>query len=262
MRRPEAYRGAQAIAAAGAKSPFGRVLLLLFLVLAGAGAFAVPQQTFAQGQSTGTTQAPMDAGRRATPQGAVPEKNQEVRDENDEYRHSAVVVKLGSVLGMGPEAAATVFTVFNFLVLVAGVGFVLLKVLPKALRDRSTRIQKRLVEARTATEEANARLSAVESRLAKLDGQIADMRAEAEVASAREAQRQRESVEEEKGKIVAAAEAEIQAATALARRQIQQHAAELAIEHAARKLRITAETDRALIGNFARQLSGEKGGQN
>lgn len=219
----------------------------------------------AQGQSTSTastatSKAPTDAGRKATPEGAVPEKKQEVRDENDEYLHSAMVVKLGGMLGMGPAAAATAFTVFNFIILVAGIAVAVVKIVPKAMRDRSTRIQRQLVEARTATEEANTRLSAVEGRLSRLDGQIADMRAEAETASAREAQRQREAVEEEKGKILLAAEAEIQAATVMARRQIQQHAAELAIEHAARKLTISAEMDRALIGNFARQLSGEKGG--
>ena len=75
-------------------------------------------------------------------------------------------------------------------------------------------------------------------------------------------ERLRATVEEEKGKILAAAEAEINTATALARRQIQQHAAELAVELAARKLTVSAETDRALIANFARELGGSKGGQN
>lgn len=216
----------------------------------------------AQSQSPTTTKVPADSGRSATPQGAVPEKNQEVRDENDEYRHSPTVVKIGSMLGMGPEAAATAFTVFNFAVLVVGVGVLVVRIVPKAMRERSTRIQKQLVEARTVTEEANTRLNAVESRLSKLDGQIAAMRTEAEAASAREAERLRTSVEEEKSKILAAAEAEINAATATARRQLQQHAAELAIEHAARKLTVSAETDRALIANFARELGSGKGGQN
>jgi transposase len=52
-----------------------------------------------------------------------------------------------------------------------GATHFLMKTLPKAFRKRSTEIQKDLVEARTATEEASARLSSVEERLAKLDSQ-------------------------------------------------------------------------------------------
>jgi F-type H+-transporting ATPase subunit b len=138
------------------------------------------------------------------------------------------------------------------------------KTLPKKFRDRSTEIQKQLVDARTATEEASARLSSVEDRLSKLDGQIAAMRAQAEKDSAHDEERIKASVEDEKQKILAAAEQEITAATALAQRQIQQYAAELAIEQAARKLVVTAETDRLLVQNFARRLTGDdsKKGQN
>jgi F-type H+-transporting ATPase subunit b len=80
------------------------------------------------------------------------------------------------------------------------------------------------------------------------------MRLEAEAEGAREEQRIKASVEDEKKKIVAAAEAEIQNATTLARREIQRYAAELAIEQAARKLVVTAETDRLLVQSFAAKL--------
>ena len=174
--------------------------------------------------------------------------------ETDKYRLSPSVVKFGEALGMEPETAANVFTIFNILILVAGVGYGLLKILPKAFRNRSTAIQKHLVDARTATEEATARLSSVEERLSKLDEQIAAMRAQAEADTARDEQRILASVEEEKNKIVAAAEAEIQSATTSARREIQKYAAELAIEQAARKLVVTAETDRLLVESFANKL--------
>ncbi len=137
------------------------------------------------------------------------------------------------------------------------VGWFLLKTLPKTFRDRNTAIQKHLVDARTATEEANARLNSVEERLSKLDEQIAAMRAQAEKDSASDEQRIKASVEEDKQKILAAAEQEIAAATALAQRQIQQYAAELAIDQAARKLVVSAETDRLLVQSFARRLTGD-----
>jgi F-type H+-transporting ATPase subunit b len=210
----------------------------------------------------GPQQAPANTGEASMPVNSVPEKTQEVKDENDEYRHSPAVQKLGAMVGLNAEQAATAFTVFNFLILAIGVGFVMLKTLPKAFRARTSAIQKQLVDARTATEEASARLNSVEARLSKLDDQIAEMRSHAEADAVKEEQRIRASVEEEKSKILAAAEAEIQSATAAARRDIQQFAAGLAIEQAARKLVVTAETDRLLIENFARHLTGDNGGHN
>jgi F-type H+-transporting ATPase subunit b len=227
---------------------------LLALVLAGVSPIYA--------QAPAHQQAPANSGEASTPVNTVPEKKEEIKDENDEYRHSPTVQKLGSMMGLNAEQAATAFTVFNFLILAIGVGYVLRKTLPKTFRERNSRIQKQLVDARTATEEASARLNSVEARLAKLDDQIAAMRAQAETDSAKEEQRIRASVEEEKSKILAAAEAEIQSATATARRDIQQFAAGLAIEQAARKLVVTAETDRLLIENFARHLTGENGGHN
>ena len=203
-------------------------------------------------------------GEQATPAGTSSQANGEERDENDVYRHSAMVGKMGRMFGMSPAAASTVFEVGNFLLLAIGVGFVLAKVLPKTFRDRSSAIQKHLLEARVATEQANVRLSSVEERLSKLDGQIAGMKAQAEKDVAAEEARLRASVEDERRKILAAADAEIAAASQQAQRQLQGYAAELAIEQAARKLVITAETDRLLVQSFARRLGMDdsKGGQN
>ncbi len=208
--------------------------------------------------------AAVDGGRLSTPEAQSPEKNQQEEDENDAYRHSAAVRALGAKLGMNADQAATAFTITNFIVLAILVGWFLLKTLPKTFRDRSTRIQKHLVDARTATEEASARLSSVEDRLGKLDEQIAAMRAQSEKDSALDEQRIKASVEDEKHKILTAAEQEISAATVHARRQLQQYAAELAIEQAARRLVVTAETDRLLVQGFARRLTSDdsKGGEN
>ena len=203
-------------------------------------------------------------GQASTPEAASPEANKKEVDENDAYRHSAVVKAIGAKLGLNADQAATAFEVFNFVLLALGVGWVLIKMLPKTFRDRNTAIQKHLVDARTATEEATARLSSVEERLSKLDGQIAEMRAQAEKDSAADEQRIKASVEDEKKKILVAAEQEISSATVQAQRQIQQFAAELAIEQAAKKLVVSAETDRLLVQGFARRLAGDdsKEGQN
>ena len=206
-----------------------------------------------------------DAGRqRSSPEAQSEQINKQEVDENDAYLHSASVRKIGAMVGLNAEQAATAFTVLNFLILAVLVGWFLLKTLPKTFRDRTTSIQKNLVDARTATEEASARLRSVEERLSKLDEQIAPLRAQADKDSALDQQRISASIEEDKQKIIATAEQEIAAATALAQRQLQQYAAELAIDQAQRKLVVTAETDRQLVQSFARRLtSGDsKGGKN
>jgi F-type H+-transporting ATPase subunit b len=197
------------------------------------------------------------SGRGSTPEAQSSQTNKQEANENDEFLHSATVRKLGAMIGLNTEQAATAFTVLNFALLAIGIGWFLYKTLPKTFRQRSTAIQKELVDARTATEEASARLSSVEERLSKLDEQIAAMRAQAEKDSAHDEQRIKTSIEEDKQKILAAAEQEIVAATALAHRQIQQYAAELAIDQAAHKLVVTAETDRLLVQSFARRLMGD-----
>jgi F-type H+-transporting ATPase subunit b len=200
----------------------------------------------------------------AASQQSSPESYEKEVDESEVYRRSDMVKKVGSMLGMNPAQAAMAFEVFNFVIMAILVGWVLIRTLPKTFRNRSGVIQKQLVDARAATEEAAARLGGVEARLAKLDEQIAAMRAQAEQDSAHDEQRIKASLEDEKQKILASAEQEIAAATSQARRGLQQFAAELAIEQAAQKLVVTAETDRLLVQAFARRLAGDdsKGGQN
>ena len=47
-------------------------------------------------------------GEQATPAGASSQANQEERDENDVYRHSARVGKMGRMFGMPNQGAAQV----------------------------------------------------------------------------------------------------------------------------------------------------------
>jgi F-type H+-transporting ATPase subunit b len=235
----------------------------VFALLAMAFLLTVPtSQMHALAQEAPASAAASQSG--SEPRSGEAEKREAEKDESDAYRHSATVKAIGAKLGMNPEQAATAFTVTNLLILLALVGWFLLKTLPKTFRGRNDAIQKHVVEARVATEEANARLSKVESRLSKLDEEIATLKAQAEKDAAQESQRIKASVEEEKKHILASAEQEISAATANARRLIQQYAADLAIDQAAKKLVISAETDRLLVQDFARRLTGDVGkeGQN
>jgi F-type H+-transporting ATPase subunit b len=229
----------------------------LFPALLMTAVLLAPVHRAAAQEATPTNPANTGDHLRTTPEANSTEANKKEVDEKDEYLYSPSVRKFGAMLGLNPEQAATTFTIANFLVLALLVGWFLAKSLPKTFRNRTSAIQKGLVDARAATEEANSRLSSVEERLGKLDSQIAELRAQAEKDSAHDHERILASVEEDKQKILASAEQEIASATALARRQIQQYAAELAIDQAARKLVVSAETDRLLVQSFARRLTGD-----
>ena len=56
---------------------------------------------------------------------------------------------MGAKLGMNADQSAVAFEVTNFVLLAIGVGWMVLKMAPKMIRDRNTTIQKELVDART-----------------------------------------------------------------------------------------------------------------
>ena len=188
----------------------------------------------------------------------------EQEDEEYVFKHSAAVRAVGRTFHLSPEAASSWFWGFNFLILAVFVGYFLVTGLPKAFRARRQRIEHQLIEARTATEQANERLRVVEERLGRLDAEIASIREHAERDSAGDEARIKASIEGERKKIVATAEQEISAAGAAAERKLRRFAAELAVERATARLQISEDDDRALVRAFARGLGGDgtHGGQN
>lgn len=175
--------------------------------------------------------------------------------ENDQYRHAPIVQSLARLLHMDVETAARTFEIFNVSVVVLGIVIPLVRIMPRLLRKRSEKIRADIEAARKTTEDANTRLSAVEAKLASLDQEIAKFRAEVEQQIAQDEQRGKAALEEESARIVASAEAEIGVAAAQARRSLRHFAADLAIEQAAKKLVLTAETDRELIAEFVSQAA-------
>ena len=233
---------------------------LRFCALAVLAASLVSVQAVHAQRVEGTTSAPAStstaSGQRAEPSSALnaaePEAKKDAAAELKEP--SAVVKKLGGMMGMSPAAAQTAFNWLNFIVLAAAVLYAMAKSLPKAFRTRTEGIQKHIVDARTATESANARLSAVEARLAKLDDEIAAIRSESERESAEEEARTKQQIAEESERILKSAEQEIAAASAQAQRNLRAFAAEVAVDRAASRLDISDADDRALIQNFASRL--------
>jgi len=171
-------------------------------------------------------------------------------ETNDVYLHSPMVQTMARMLHLDVDIAARIFAGINFGIVVLAIGFFLFRWLPKTLRSRSVKVRTDIESARKATEDAYARLSAIEAKLSGLDSEIAQIRAHVEVESREDEKRIKSTIKEESARIVAAAEQEMEASAALARRSLRHFAAELAIEQAAKQMEITAETDRALIAEF------------
>jgi F-type H+-transporting ATPase subunit b len=204
-------------------------------------------------------QPPSSNGTFLTPQTAKSNNLAAAEEEDDKsvYRHSPSVRAIGRWLHLDPEQAARVFEFLNFAILAGAVLFFLFKKMPGLLRERRENIQKQLVDARKATEEANARLKAVEERFARLDQDIAAIRQQAEQESAAEEERIKASLETERRRIVSSAEQEIAAAAASARRDLKRFAAGLAIDRATKMISLNAEDDRSLIRYFAEEIRTE-----
>ncbi len=201
------------------------------------------------------------SGQSSAPDAVQGPEKENAEGGSEAFKKSPSVIKLGGMLGMKPAVASSVFEWFNALILFGAVFYGLAKALPKAFRGRTQTIQKDIVEARVATEEARARLGAVEARLGKLDGEISALRAESEAAAKAEEERIHAQVEDEKRRIVEAAEQEISAASNAAQRTLRAYAAEIAVDRAASQLNISADDDRVLIESFAGKL-GADGGRN
>jgi F-type H+-transporting ATPase subunit b len=194
---------------------------------------------------------------------AKPEATPSQEEQNNVFRLEGPMVKwTAKTLNTSPETAATIFEFINFGAIVLLLGIPLSKALPKVLRARGEKVRIDLEAARKATAEAQARLSAIEAKLAGLDGEIAQIRAQVEEESKQDELRIKSTIGEESARIVAAAEQEIESSAAQARRGLRHFAADLAIEEAAKQLTFTPETDRALIAEFLGDATmTAKGGQ-
>ncbi len=197
--------------------------------------------------------APADPGPAATSgQPAADATEQETGE--DIYRHSASVKLLGSWLHLDKESAARLFEYLNFAILAGAILFALLKYLPKTFRAQREDIQHRLLDARTATEQANQRLSAIEQRLSRLDEEIASIAKQAEKDTVEDEARIKASIETERQRITEAVSRDIAAASSAAQRDLKHFVAGLAVDRATQRIALTEDDDRALVQEFSKSL--------
>jgi F-type H+-transporting ATPase subunit b len=227
-----------------------RLSQFFLLAIFALGVAAAPFRLAAQ-QQPATESAPSASAVPAQPAEPVKVDSDE-EAQTKAFRLEGPLVKATSrALHISLENTARLFEIVNFAIIALAIAIPLFKLLPAMLRKRTKTLTESLESARKMTEDANARLSAVEAKLASLEEQIAQFRAEVERESAGDEARIKAALEEERARIVQSAEQEIGQAAALARRGLRNFAVDLAIDQASREINMTAETDRALIREFA-----------
>jgi F-type H+-transporting ATPase subunit b len=224
---------------------------MVVLGIAIASATPVRAQENAKPPSATAQQSPQTANPSPEHEG---QKELENGGEADAIRHSPSVKWIARRTGLTVDQAYWLCLALNFAVIFFFMARLLGKMLPGYFRGRTSTIQKGIEEARKMSEDARARLSDVEGRLSRLDAEIAGMQREADENARAEEQRLLAAGEEERRRIVASAEQEIEMAANSARRELKAHAAELAVQLAEKKIRVSQDTDEALVRAFTTQM--------
>jgi F-type H+-transporting ATPase subunit b len=161
--------------------------------------------------------------------------------------------------GAEHERATEIFRWINFAIVAAALIWIFGKRLPPVFRRRADSINSEITKATAAKAEADRLLREAEAKLARIEEEIATMRAAAQRESAAEAERIRNLALSDAEKIKDAARAEIAAAERAARLELKAIAARLAVDGAellvARQL--TPETQVSLLASFVKSLEGK-----
>ncbi len=184
------------------------------------------------------------------------ESNEAAGEEGSaQFKHSGPVRWISKLTGLDLESSYLLGMGINFAIIVGVIFWASRKSLPTFFRDRTATIQKAMQEARQASEDANRRLTDIESRLSRLATEIGEMRAVAEKDAAAEEERIKAATEEDAKKIVDSVEQEVTTAVRTARRELSAYAADLAVALAKKQIHVDAATDQTLVRQFATQLS-------
>jgi F-type H+-transporting ATPase subunit b len=175
-------------------------------------------------------------------------------EENAQFKRSKAVVWISHLIGVGPEYGYWIFVCLNFAIVAGFLYWASHTSLVQAFRARTAAIQKGIEEARKASTEANARLVQIQQHLAKLDSEVAEIRAAADADFSTEEQHIKQAAEEDARRVIETAESEIATAAKSARRELKVYAADLAVELAKKNIKVDAETDAGLVRGFVSQL--------
>ena len=149
--------------------------------------------------------------------------------------------------------------VINLLIFVLFLVYILHKKIRigQVFDNRAASIVKELEQAKRDKQEAHERLAELEARLGRLDQEVAQIRAEAERESARQAERIRQSADADAEKIRQTAQREIDGAMKAARTELQAFVADQSVALAEGIIRreIRPEDNTRMVNKFIDDLS-------
>ena len=149
---------------------------------------------------------------------------------------------------------------FNFVIFVVLMVYVFRKKIGigKIFDDRAVTIRKELDKAKTEKEEAERKLAEVEARMSRLDEEVAQMRAEAELEAEREATRIREAATLEAEKIKLMTAREIEGAMKEARAELRAFVADnsVAMAEAIIRRELKPEDNSRILSKYVEELRG------
>ena len=154
------------------------------------------------------------------------------------------------------EGGLEVWKWVNFVLLVAGLGYLVMKNAGPFFEARTRQIRDDMTQANEMWKAAEARAAEVERKLATLESEIASFRNESHLEAQNETKRMKLQTAAEIARIKEHAEQEIAAAGKAARLELKRYAAHLAIRLAEGKARgqITPDTQDSLVREFVRDL--------
>lgn len=156
------------------------------------------------------------------------------------------------------EHANEIFKWINFAIVAGLLGWVFLKLTPAFFRKNAETISSAITKATAAKAEAERLLREAEGKLARLEQEVAQLRATAQREAAAEAERLRAITQSDLKKVGLAAQAEIEAAERAARLELKAIAANLAVDGAESLLvkQLTPQAQESLLSAFVKSLEG------
>jgi F-type H+-transporting ATPase subunit b len=217
------------------------VMALAAFVMAAASSSAFAQQAPAAPAATPSHDAQTHTPAEAKPGHATPshtEPGHETAEAHDESPWSLIA------------------RLFNFLVLAGGLFYLLRKPLARHLTGRSRQIRGDLVTARETVDRASTQIAEIDRKLKELPAELAALRARGEEEIVGVRSRIEELARTERERLLEQTRREIELQVRLAKRDLAEHAASLAVELARGRLEsaVTPRDHERLVDRYIAQV--------
>jgi F-type H+-transporting ATPase subunit b len=174
--------------------------------------------------------------------------------------HTAAAAPHEADAAHGMTTWQTVAKLANFAILAGVLVYFLKSPLAAFLASRATQIRQDLVTAAELRATATAQLAEIERKLQTLPAELAALKTQGEQDLHAEQERLVAAAALERDRLLAHARRDIEMQLRLARRELTEHAAQLAVDIAAQRIRrsITADDQLRLVDRYTAQLRGAR----